>query len=384
MPWILNVGALSLLALFYPPLLKAQTQSDGLRSSYSVAPECPVMMVTAPDEYILPTCCGDGICEQNETCSSCFLDCGNCPDTDGDGVADSTDNCVTTPNSFQLDCDGDGIGMACDSFEGTPNEADNTCYVGCNTLYSSDPTGNQLCYETCDISLPLATPKGSMYEFWAVGSGSGDNSSDVYKFRYCNGQVRNLTKVGESGTVLYDIAINPYTNTLYAVDGGSNLRIVNSTNGTTSLVGPTGVAVNALEFCPGPAGGLYAWDVSNLYKIDLQTGSATLVGNVGYTSSGDLACSQWGILFGTATGSGGDRLIKISRVTGAGTMMGSTGQSGMFGLENDQSEVFFGARSANNMLYILYINPQTGASTVVASIPNSYGMNGLTTVSLPY
>jgi len=39
-------------------------------------------------------------------------------DADGDGVADSSDNCPSTANTSQADNDGDGVGNACDS---TPN-----------------------------------------------------------------------------------------------------------------------------------------------------------------------------------------------------------------------------------------------------------------------
>lgn len=40
-------------------------------------------------------------------------------DTDRDGVADFTDNCVTVPNANQADTDGDGIGDLCDSSDGS-------------------------------------------------------------------------------------------------------------------------------------------------------------------------------------------------------------------------------------------------------------------------
>lgn len=37
------------------------------------------------------------------------------PDSDGDTIPDSTDNCPSTPNTNQLDTDGDGIGDVCDN-----------------------------------------------------------------------------------------------------------------------------------------------------------------------------------------------------------------------------------------------------------------------------
>ena len=55
------------------------------------------------------------------------------PDTDNDGVPDSTDNCVDDPNPTQDDADTDGIGDACDPpcADGLDNDGDGfTDFVG--------------------------------------------------------------------------------------------------------------------------------------------------------------------------------------------------------------------------------------------------------------
>lgn len=58
-----------------------------------------------------------GACDVAELCNGvsavCPPDPGP-PDADGDGVCDSIDNCVTTPNADQADADGDAVGDVCD------------------------------------------------------------------------------------------------------------------------------------------------------------------------------------------------------------------------------------------------------------------------------
>jgi len=61
-------------------------------------------------------------------------------DVDGDGVPDTNDNCLNTPNPDQKDVDGDGIGDVCDSFNNTDTDKDSIPDVNdnCPTTPNTD------------------------------------------------------------------------------------------------------------------------------------------------------------------------------------------------------------------------------------------------------
>ena len=68
------------------------------------------------------------------------------PDRDGDGVDDAVDNCPGTPNADQEDSDGDGIGDACDPVDdGDDDEVVEACPDAYPNLLHTDfsPTGNE-------------------------------------------------------------------------------------------------------------------------------------------------------------------------------------------------------------------------------------------------
>lgn len=68
---------------------------------------------------------------------------GSCIDSDGDGVCDDDDNCVSTPNPDQADGDGDGVGDVCDNCASTANrdQADD----------DNDGIGNVCELNRCDV-----------------------------------------------------------------------------------------------------------------------------------------------------------------------------------------------------------------------------------------
>ncbi len=89
----------------------------------------------------------------------CLCNAGSSTDTDGDGVADSQDNCPTIPNADQADTDGDGIGDACDDCE-------------ISASLSAAPSAND-CFEY-DIT-PSALILGGMFNYheWIITGPNG-------------------------------------------------------------------------------------------------------------------------------------------------------------------------------------------------------------------
>jgi len=59
-------------------------------------------------------------------------------DTDGDGIPDLVDNCVSIPNADQLDSDCDGVGDVCDSCPDTFNPCQDTTLDRCGQCLSLD------------------------------------------------------------------------------------------------------------------------------------------------------------------------------------------------------------------------------------------------------
>jgi hypothetical protein len=119
--------------------------------------------------------------------------------------------------------------------------------------------------------------------------------------------------------------------------GPSQLRILNPETGTSTLIGPTGIVnpIAGLAYDSttmtmfGLTGGADVGS-SNLVTLDLTTGSAAVIGAVGF-NGGSLEFGPDGNLYAGSVGGTGN-LYRINKTTGAGTLVGATGFTNVTGL----------------------------------------------------
>jgi outer membrane protein assembly factor BamB len=142
---------------------------------------------------------------------------------------------------------------------------------------------------------------------------------------------------------------------IFAIEGG-NIYTINTTDGTTTLIGPTGESyLNTLTF--GDNDTLYSAH-NDLFTINTSTGQATIVGTIGYQVFGDLVYFN-GYLY---TVSVDNKFIKINTETGTGTEIATLGTQ-IFGLATDDGKIF-GIKDDN----VFFIDVSTGGITQISTI----------------
>lgn len=159
--------------------------------------------------------------------------------------------------------------------------------------------------------------------------------------------------IGNTGVVLTDIAFSP-AGELYGISFFDLYR-VNSSSGATTRIGSLGAingTANALVF--GSDGTLYMAG-SSLYSVDISTGAASVIGDIGFQSGGDLAFIGGDLYMASS----GNELIKIDAATGAGTFIGSLGVADMFGLATPDNVNLYGVSGQ----HVFSVDLTTGGPT---------------------
>jgi hypothetical protein len=171
--------------------------------------------------------------------------------------------------------------------------------------------------------------------------------------------------------------------TLYGLDPSGNLYTINSSTGQIiSEVGSTGVTDGSLVGLAGsPTGVLWAGGNNNVYKLNLTTGLATVVGTGGggYATEGDLDFDGSGNLYLTSSTPSGGALFLINKATGVGTDLGQLADPNIsqpfvdvFGVAYDSDNgVLYGYDVSDDQFAVNTGNP--GQSTLLEATFNETG-----------
>ncbi|MEA5407637.1 VWA domain-containing protein [Haloarculaceae archaeon H-GB2-1] len=131
------------------------------------------------------------------------------PDADHDGIADSEDNCVSTPNHRQSDADGDGTGDACDDDDtdgdGVPDHSDNCPAISNEANASDDVEQGYSCQDKDEDGVPNA------YDDCPTQAGAGENGCAPIGERggevVINGSQANVTLLASQVGVQNDTTV---------------------------------------------------------------------------------------------------------------------------------------------------------------------------------
>lgn len=191
----------------------------------------------------------------------------------------------------------------------------------------------------------------------------------------CGGGIRALdaqhmtsTKLMSTSTCYFDIAAGK-NGKLYVSDS-YNLFVLDPAAGKSTFLGALGTFINGMTFVGET---LYASGGSGFYRINPVNAQVQLVGDTGFTSSGDL---QWfqGALYMTAGAGANDQLLRVDPATGHVTVVGDLGLPAVYGLAATSSTLL-GLTGTGE---VLAIDTSSGQATHLGSLGVSvYGASTL-------
>jgi hypothetical protein len=182
---------------------------------------------------------------------------------------------------------------------------------------------------------------------------------------------------------------SPARAALYGVDwDAGGFYQVSSSNAALSFMGNTGVPQLAdLQYNPYD-GRMYAFNASfngsSLYRIDPQTGAATLIGGTGFIAvEGGLAFGPGGMAYAVSAlpnGAVENGLFTMDLNTGAGTMLGvlQGGYQDLNGLAYRPDGMLVGLGGGSGSNALMLIDPHTFAISMLAPLrPAVGGVGGM-------
>ncbi|HET6602883.1 MAG TPA: IPTL-CTERM sorting domain-containing protein [Xanthomonadaceae bacterium] len=187
-----------------------------------------------------------------------------------------------------------------------------------------------------DVEGLAFSPDGMLYGAADLGLSSGASQTDLLlRIDPATGQgtlvgpLSGLAGLGPGGNLDYGLAFTCDGRLWLSSDTTDQLWEVSPATGSTRLVGSTGAAITGLAGRGNVLYGIGVGTQKNLYRIDLVTGAAILIGPLGIAeslSSGGADFDAAGQLWATLDSQPPDvsfpsRLARIDPVTGAATIV---------------------------------------------------------------
>ena len=289
-------------------------------------------------------------------------------DSDSDGLSDADEINIHGTNPANNDSDNDGM---TDEWEIT--YASDPLVI--NDRLDSDGDGwtnlqefQQGTDPTSSTSVPVSTV--SSYNVYSIS----DNNY-LYEINLQSGVTTQVGPLGISDD-FEGLAYNPLNGLLYAAgDSSRKLYRINSSTGAATEIGALEVSGSEYGLTFDAAGQLYLIDDVNLYSVDTQTGTATLIGNQGVANTDSIAWLD-GVLY--VTGSHGN-LYSIDPATSEVQLIGAIGinmndQTGM----SSHGDDLWGYSESSKALFTIDTN--TGLGTLVSTADTAF--ESLAVVSL--
>ena len=169
----------------------------------------------------------------------------------------------------------------------------------------------------------------SPVSIWAEDVFAAEFNQGNNRFGTINLSTGNFTQLGSyGGTIINDIAYAPDGN-LYGIENSTTLVTFNESNGAITPVANFNVGgIETFAFDP-TNGDLFAATQSSLYTLNVTTAAATLIGNYGSapglgTSGQNIRFAADGDLYVTNTSTDGTTtdLYRLSLTNGSATLLG--------------------------------------------------------------
>ncbi|MBV1787956.1 thrombospondin type 3 repeat-containing protein [Marinobacterium sp. D7] len=278
------------------------------------------------------------------------------PDSDGDGIEDAVDNCVTTYNPRQTDLDGDGLGDLCDS----DDDNDGLDDIGDNCRYLFNP-------DQADINgdgFGDACVDPDMQKLYAITS-----FSDLYVINQSNGLATYIGSTGFAQNNIITLSTDPTDGKLVTFQRLTHdiLRI-DVSNSETSVITITSSDVNLHRIAFDIYGALYGIDghLDDIAIYDLGSGDKTFLNVVPFPFTSGAAVNNADVLF-VIDGESSDLAI-VDKVNGSSLTLFNLGRAVWQGLAFDQQDILYTTQRPNGVSYLYQIDLDTEQTTPVGQI----------------